>query len=169
MYTKAAFLRSLKHEAKVIKHLVAQVPADQLDYRPTPGQRSTLELIRYLSFSLGGSAQYAFSGTWDHWAACEATGKDVTVANFAKVMDRQIKGIEKLLAKHGDAALKRKQTKHWAGTQLDLSEGLIEMILKPAVAYRMQLFLYAKASGASSLGTSDCWFGKAAKQKKAKA
>ena len=33
------------------------------------------------------------------------------------------------------------------------------------VAYRMQLFLQVKASGAPQLGTSDCWQGKATKAK----
>ena len=167
MYSKAAFLSSLKAEAKIIKHLVTQVPADQLEYRPTPAQRSTLELMRYLSIVLAASGEYVVTGTWDHWGAAEAAGKDVTVATFAKAMDKQIKAVEKKLAKLGDAALKRKKTKHWNGQALTLGEGLVEMILKPAVAYRMQLFLYAKASGASTLGTSDCWFGKAEKKKKA--
>ena len=31
--------------------------------------------------------------------------------------------------------------------------------LKPLVAYRMQLFLYAKESGAADIGPAECWVG----------
>jgi hypothetical protein len=50
---------------------------------------------------------------------------------------------------------------------MGLGEALIELVLKTATAYRMQLFLYAKASGSAQLTSSDCWQGVAAKQKAA--
>lgn len=164
MYDKAAFLKALALEARIIKHLVAQISAGQLDFRFTPPQRSTGELMRYLSFSLLASTEFALTQEWSSWDRHEAGAKDLQPAGFAKAMDRQVKGIVKLLAKHGDAALKRKTTRHWNGTKLSLGEALVEMVLKVAVAYRMQLFLQAKASGAAHLGTSDCWQGKAAKK-----
>jgi len=165
MYTKASFLKSLALEAKVIKHLVTQLPAGQEDWRLTPPQRSTGELMRYLSFALLASTEFALTQAWESWDKHEASAKDLDTATFAKAMDKQVKAITKMLAKHGDAALKRKTTKHWNGSKLTLGEALVEMVLKVAIAYRMQLFLHIKASGASHLGTSDCWEGKAAKAK----
>jgi hypothetical protein len=66
MYRKDDFLASLKKEAKIIRHLATTIPAGQLGYRPTPGQRSTLELLQYLSFSPLSTAIYLVSGSWDH-------------------------------------------------------------------------------------------------------
>ena len=168
MFTKAAFIKSLTLEAKIINHLVTQSPKGQLDWRATPPQRSALELMRYLSYSLFASAEYAVIQVWDRWEGHAAGAKDLPPAGFAKTMDKQIKAIAALLAHYDDAALQRTMTKHWTGTPITLGEGLMEMVLKPAVAYRMQLFLQAKASGAAQLSTSDCWQGKPAKVKKVK-
>ncbi|MBA3709276.1 MAG: hypothetical protein H0W83_10715 [Planctomycetes bacterium] len=169
MFTKAAFIKSLKTEAKIIKHLATQVPAGQLDYKPTPAQRSTIDLLRYLTTGGITSAIFATTGTWDHWEKLDAEAKKVDLATFAKAMDRQTKAIEKLLAKETDKTLQKKMIKTWGGEKVTLGEGLIVMVLNQFVAYRTQLFLYAKASGASHIGTSDLWRGKAAKPKKAAA
>lgn len=167
MFTKAAFLKSIALEAKVIKHLVTQIPAGKADWRLTPPQRSTIELVRFLSFMPLASVEFALTQAWDKWDGHAAGAKDLQPADFPKAMDKQMKGITKLLAKHGDAALKKKMTKHWNGTKLTLGDALVEMVLKTMAAYRMQLFLQVKASGAPHLGTSDCWQGKAAKAAKA--
>ena len=45
------------------------------------------------------------------------------------------------------------------GTPTTVSAGLMDMTLKCFVAYRMQLFLQAKAAGNPSLGTVNCWAG----------
>jgi hypothetical protein len=169
MYTKSSFLKSLRHEAKVVKHLATQIPAGQLDYRPTPAQRSALELLRYLSTCTQSAAVFATTQSWDHWDALDAQAKTLDAAGFAKAIDRQTKAVEKALAKQTDKTLQKKQIKTWSGVKCTLGEGLVEMVLKPLTAYRMQLFLYAKASGASHLTSSDCWQGKPAKAKKAAA
>src|SRR5258708_23282840 len=40
---------SLQNEVRILLHLAAKIDRSQLDYRPTPAQRSTIELLRYLS------------------------------------------------------------------------------------------------------------------------
>ncbi|MBA3699130.1 MAG: hypothetical protein H0W78_09765 [Planctomycetes bacterium] len=169
MYTKAAFLKSIALEAKIIKHLVTQIPTGQADWRMTPPQRSTIELIRFLSFMPYASVEFALTQGWDKWEGHETRAKDLQSADFPKAMDKQIKGITKLLAKLNDGALKRKTTKHWNGTKMTLGDALVAMVLSTMVAYRMQLFLQVKASGAPQLTSSDCWQGKAAKAKPASA
>ncbi|MBA3686046.1 MAG: DinB family protein [Planctomycetes bacterium] len=169
MYDKTALIASLRHETKVIKHLATQVPATQLNWRPTDKQRSTIELLRFLTIAGIGSAEYLITGNWDHWGPMDEARKSVTVDTFAKAMDKQQKALEKILAGFSDAALKRKPAKTWSGAKTTLGTGFIEMVLKSMVAYRMQLFLYAKESGASHIATSDCWNGKPAKAKKASA
>lgn len=166
MLDKAAFLASLKLEGKIIKHLAAQLGPAHLDYRPTPAQRSTLELLRYLTMVGSGAVTHALSGGWDHWEALERQSAAVDLAGFPKAMDRQLRSIGKALAGHTDAKLRRARVKTWAGTETTLGHGLVEMVLKPFTAYRMQLFLYAKAAGLAHLGTSDVWSGRAPKAKR---
>lgn len=167
MFTKASFLKSLALEAKILKHLVAQIPAGQADWRMTRPQRSTLELLRFLTFMPYASVEFALTQGWDKWEGHEAGAKDLQPADFPKAMDKQIKGITKLLARLNDGALKRKTAKHWNGTKMSLGDALVGMVLSTMVAYRMQLFLQVKASGAPHLTSSDCWQGKAAKAAKA--
>jgi hypothetical protein len=167
MYTKQQFLKAVKLETKVVKHLATQVPAGQLDYRPTPAQRSTIELMRFLTLTGIGSARFAVEQEWGFWDALEEESNRVVPATFAKAMDKQAKAIEKLLKPLTDKQLEKKTIKTWSGTKVSLGEGLVDMVLKTLVAYRMQLFLYAKASGASHLTSSDCWQGKPAKKKAA--
>lgn len=169
MYDKKAFLASVKHETKVITHLASQLTPDKLDYRPSDKQRTTLELLRFLATTGSATTQYAVTGSWDHWEAAVAKTKDVDLSTFAKAMQAQLKTITKLLAKHGDAALKRKTIDSFNCGKTTLGAGLVEMVLKQLVAYRMQLFLYAKASGLPQLNTDDCWRGHTTKVKKAKA
>lgn len=167
MFTKSSFLKSIALEAKIMKHLVTQIPAGQADWRMTPPQRSTLELLRFLTFMPYASVEFALTQAWDKWDGHEAGAKDLQPADFAKAMDKQMKGITKLLAKHTDVSLKKKTTKHWNGTKMILGDALVAMVLNTMVAYRMQLFLQVKASGAAHLTSSDCWQGKAAKAKPA--
>lgn len=169
MFTKQDFLDSVKQEAAILKHLATVVPAGQLDYRPTPTQRSTIELMRYLTIAPLFSARYTVEGKYseDDWDAQEKKAEAITPKNFGAAMAAQAKGIEKLLAKFDDKKLQKLKGKLWDETSIPLGAALVRMVLKVLVAYRMQLFLYAKASGASHIGTSDCWQGKAAKKAKA--
>src|SRR5262252_4226692 len=47
--TKPELITSLQHEVHVLVHLAGKIDRKQIDYRPSAKQRSTLELLRYLS------------------------------------------------------------------------------------------------------------------------
>src|SRR6188474_3380609 len=47
--TKDELIATLQHEVRILQHLATKVDPAMLDYRPTPKQRSTLELLQYLS------------------------------------------------------------------------------------------------------------------------
>ena len=47
--TKFELITLLQKEVRVLLHLVSKVDSTMLDYRPTPKQRSTIELLRYLT------------------------------------------------------------------------------------------------------------------------
>ena len=60
--TKNELIESLQHEVRVLLHLASKIDRSMLDYRPTPKQRSTLELLKYLSLMGPGLVEAAKSG-----------------------------------------------------------------------------------------------------------
>ena len=47
--TKEELIASLQNEVRILVHLAGKVDKSKVDYRPTPKQRSTLELLQYMS------------------------------------------------------------------------------------------------------------------------
>ena len=47
--TKDELIASLQNEVRILLHLAGKIDRNKLDYRPTPKQRSTIELLRYLT------------------------------------------------------------------------------------------------------------------------
>ena len=50
--TKLELLASLQNETRILLHLASKIDHAQLDYRPTPKQHSTIELLRYLTLPI---------------------------------------------------------------------------------------------------------------------
>jgi hypothetical protein len=159
MLTKEQFLASCAHETRVIRHLATKVPPGGLEYRPTPGQRSTLDLLRYLTSCAIVPARAMVTGSWAEAEAREQASEAVTPETFDAEMARQQEELEALLAPIPDAEfLEREAVLPW-GAPTALGDALLTTVVKTLVAYRMQLFLYAKAAGAHQLGPSNCWVG----------
>ena len=159
MITKDDVLFEMLRECDVCVHLHAKLSAGALDYRPTPKQRSTLELLRYLSFCGTAFLRSALDGNWDAYSALEAESKTLAAGDFPAAMERQKAAIRAVFAEFTDADLASRRVKSPTGEDLPLGRALLDLPLRFLVGYRMQLFLYAKAAGAESLGTSDCWWG----------
>src|SRR6476620_2787591 len=91
--TKSELIASLQHEVHVLLHLAGKIDRAQLDYRPTPKQRSTLELLRYLSVMGPAMVEAANRGAFDRAAwgaatqAAEARDFDQTLAAIAAQRD----------------------------------------------------------------------------------
>ena len=75
--TKSELIGSLQHEVRILLHLASKVDRDKLDYRPTPKQRSTLELLQYLTIMGPALVQAAKAGKFDPaaWTAAEQASK----------------------------------------------------------------------------------------------
>ena len=91
--TKSELINALQNEVRILLHLAGKIDRTQLDYRPTPKQRSTFELLRYLSMMGPTLVQYAKAETPDPavWAAAAeaAEGRDFdeTLAAIAAQTD----------------------------------------------------------------------------------
>lgn len=159
MITRDQLLATMRHETNVVKHLAKKVPAGALDWRPTPKQRSTLELMRYLTTCAVVPVKSMIHGGWEHAEAIEKASESVTPEDFAAAMDAQMKELEREIGAVPEKDfLEKAATMPW-GTPTKLGLALVDCGVKPLVAYRMQLFLYAKQSGAADIGPADCWAG----------
>ena len=63
--TKSELITSLQDEVRILLHLAGKIDREKLDYRPTPKQRSTLELLKYLSMMGPRLVQAAKTETFD--------------------------------------------------------------------------------------------------------
>src|SRR4051812_23851357 len=82
--TKEELISALQNEVRVVVHLAGKVDKSKVDYRPTPKQRSTLELLQYLAVM--GPTQLAVieGGSFDRPALSAAWGP---ADKAAKAMD----------------------------------------------------------------------------------
>ena len=127
-----------------------------------PAQRSTLELLQYLTINAQASTTYYLRGTWDHWEALASSAKAVDLASFPVALKAQERAVARLLAPISDKAWRSLQVKPMSGKgrKLALDVALFETTLTMCIGYRMQLFLQAKAAGLGELKSSDLWAGK---------
>lgn len=152
-------LQSMHHEIRAAKHLFGKLPAGALDYRPAPGQRSTLELLRYLTYCGIGTAKASLAGSFEAVKPYAQAAASMPAEEFPAAMDRQAAALKEAIEGVSDADYAERDMTLAPMIQGKLCEALTNTSLKFLTAYRMQLFLYAKASGAADLDTWDCWRG----------
>jgi hypothetical protein len=139
--------------------LASKVDKTMVDYRPTPKQRSTLELLQYLTIMgpqlIRGAKAGGFDGAAFGAAEAEATARDFdqTVAAISALRDEY----QQLLADVTDAQLREEITMF--GNRTTRGAFLVNLVLCGHAAYRTQLFVYLKACGRAELSTMDLWAG----------
>lgn len=160
--TKAELISSLHHEVDILLHLAGKIDRTKLDYRPTPKQRSTLELLQYLSIMGPGLVKVAQAGKFDPpaWTALEKSAEtrnfDETLAAIAAHKDTYRQLIESI----PDADL-RAEVAPFGPAAPATSRGafIVNLVLCGCAAYRTQLFCYLKACGRTELSTINLWAG----------
>jgi hypothetical protein len=157
--TKSELISSLQHEVHILLHLAGKIDRTKLDYRPTPKQRSTIELLKYLSMMGPTLLEAAKAGTFDPaaWTVAEnaanARSFDETVAAIAS----QKGAYAALLADVSDQDLRAEI--EMFGQRSTRGSFLANHVLCGCAAYRTQLFLYLKACGREELSTMNLWAG----------
>jgi len=157
--TKTELAASLQNEVRILLHLCTKIEPDALDYRPTPNQRSTLELLRYLSYMGPTMVRAARDGGFglDAWQgekhAAEGRDFDETLKAIAAMAD----SFEETLADIDDGDF-RSELEMFGRTGTKGSF-LVNTVLAGYAAYRTQLFLYLKACGREELNTMNLWAG----------
>jgi hypothetical protein len=157
--TKSELIGSLKHEVRILLHLASKIDRTMLDYRPTPKQRSTIELLKYLSVMGPALVEAANAGTFDpaKWTVAEQ-------AAAARDFDQTLEAIaahatmyETLIGQMQDNDF-RTQIEMF-GNKTTRGAFIVNLVLCGCAAYRTQLFLYLKACGREELSTMNLWAG----------
>ena len=158
--TQNELIGALQHEVNILQHLCTKVEPSMLDYRPTPKQRSGLELLQYLSIMGPELVKAAKGGGFnvEAWTAADKAAKardwDQTVASLGTQGDQYAT----LLADWTDADF-RADIDPFGRGKTSKGAFLVNMVLAGHAAYRTQLFCYLKACGRDELSTLNLWGG----------
>lgn len=161
--TKDELIGALQREVDILLHLASKADPFKLDYRPTPKQRSTLELLQYMVYMppthLHGIVAEPFDmDAWrEQWESGEAAAKAMNLEEIKEAIGKQPGLYRELLSSCSDSFL-RSEIEIF-GAKASRGSWLVGLVLCHYVAYRMQLFLYLKASGREELSTANLWMG----------
>lgn len=161
--TKEEFIAALRHEVRILLHLISKIDPAKLDYRPTAKQRSTLELLQYLAIM--GPTQIALikAGTFNRpalsaaWSPAETAAKAMTFDQTVAVIQKQGDEYRRLLGDWTEADFRAEIDMF--GSKSTRGRILVNLVLNGHAAYRTQLFCYLKSCGREELGTMNLWAG----------
>ena len=157
--TKSELIESLQSEVRILLHLASKIDRSKLDYRPTPKQRSTLDLLKYLSVMGPSLVDFARAGKFDteQWSAAEKEAQakdfDQTLAAIAAHSDRYATALNSMSDEDFRGEVEMFGTKGTRGAFI------VNLVLCGCAAYRTQLFVYLKACGREELSTLNLWAG----------
>jgi hypothetical protein len=158
--TKEELIGSLQNEVRILVHLASKIDRNKLDYRPTPKQRSTMELLQYLVVMGPQLVKAIKAGAFDPpgWAAASEQAKAMNFDQVLKAIEQQKGVYADVLSGYTDQDLRSDIDLFGAGKS---SKGsvLVNLVLAGCAAYRTQLFLYLKACGREELNTMNLWGG----------
>ena len=157
--TRTELIDSLRDEVRILVHLCGKVQTPMLEYRPTPKQRSLLELLRYLTVMGPGLVPTIQAGEFliDRWNALEAE-------SLAMDFDAVVASLESQAAFYAEAigAMSDEELRgeiDFFGQTFTRGRCLVNSVLSGHAAYRMQLFCYLKSCGREELNTFNLWTG----------
>jgi hypothetical protein len=157
---KEELIHMLQNEVRILLHLAGKIDRHKLDYRPTPKQRSTMELLKYLVVMGPMLVRSIKAGAFDG-PAFQAANTEAAAMNFDQVLaaiGKQQDTYAELISAYSDADFRGEIDLFGAGKS---SRGvvLVNLVLGGHAAYRTQLFCYLKSSGREELNTMNLWGG----------
>jgi hypothetical protein len=161
--TKEELVASLQNEVRILVHLAGKVDPKKLDYRPTPKQRTTLELLQYMAIMGSTQVSVIQGGVFDRptlsaiWGPAEAAAKTMTFDQSVAAIQKQADEFTRLLSGWTEADF-RKEIDMF-GSKVSRGWMLVNLVLGAFAAYRTQLFCYLKSCGREELNTMNLWAG----------
>jgi hypothetical protein len=157
--TKPELIGALQHEVRILLHLTSKIEPSMIDYRPTPKQRSTLELLKYLTNMGPQLILAAKTGTFDRdrWMEADKAAQARDFTQTVAALAEQAQTYPALLADMSDADFRHEI--EMFGNKTTRGAFIVNMVLGGCAAYRTQLFMYLKACGRDELSTMNLWAG----------
>ncbi len=161
MFDIDEFKSAISAECAVLRHLAGKVRDTALDWRPSPDQRSVQETMQYLAFCGIGPARALLAGDWSGIGPLSESFAGIGPAGFHEAIVGQERELHALLDGLGPGELESRQVKlPWdPDNTVPFGHALYTTSLRFLTAYRMQLFLFLKASGQKNMGFHDAWLG----------
>jgi hypothetical protein len=161
--SKEELQSALQNEVRILVHLAGKVDKTKVDYRPTRTQRSTLELLQYLSM-MGPTLLAIFkTGKLDRdtlgsmFRPAEAAAKELNFDQAFAAIQKQSDDYARLLSDWSDADFRAPI--EMFGNKTTGGALIVNLVLGGHAAYRNQLFCYLKSCGRDELSTMNLWFG----------
>lgn len=156
--SKSELIDALQTEVRILLHLASKADQAALDYRPTPKQRSTLELLHYLTMMGPILVESAKTGKFDldNWTAAEQAATARTFQQTKDAIAAQADLYASLLDDVSDDDMRAQVAPF--GESTTRGAFLVKWVLCGCAAYRTQIFLYLKSCG-HELGTTNLWAG----------
>jgi hypothetical protein len=158
--TKNELIGLLQNEVRILLHLAGKIDRTKLDYRPTPKQRSTMELLQYLVVMGPMIIRAAKNGAFDQeaWKAATAEANAMNFDQVLAAIGKQSDTYAELVGGFSDDDFRGEINPFGAGAS---SRGsfIVNMVVGGHAAYRTQLFLYLKSCGREELNTMNLWAG----------
>lgn len=157
--TKQELIGAFTHEVNILRHLITKIDADAVNYRPTPGQRSSIELVRYLVVQGPVLTSAIKAGAFDGaaWGAAQAEADKADLAALDATLATHPAWFAEQLGAMSDEDFRG--TIQLFGGPMSRGVHLVTLVLANFVAYRTQLFCYLKSCGRHELNTSNLWRG----------
>lgn len=157
--TKEELIGVLQNEVRILQHLCTKVNPEMLDYRPTPKQRSTMELLRYLTVMGPALVLACQTGKFDEalWGAKNAEAEAMDFDGVVKSLASQSEFYSTSLGAMSEDDF-AKQVELF-GAKGSTGTLLVNLVVCGHAAYRTQLFLYLKGCGREELNTFNLWAG----------
>lgn len=157
--TKSELISALKKEVHILTHLAGKLDTVSQNYRPTPKQRSSLELLKYMAVMGPALIRFAKSGAFDPaaWTAADQAVQPLTLEQTIAALSAQAATYESLVGGLSEQELREEI--EMFGTRQSRGAFIVSSVLGACAAYRTQLFLYLKACGREELNTMNLWAG----------
>jgi len=160
---RSIIIAELERETKIIQHLIKEMPAETLNYKPAENMRTTKELLDYLVVCTLGVFVDNYCNQ-DQEKAKEEKAKiykeleGVEDNDYVAAMEWQLNKVKYYLSQISDEDLAKPYKLFW-GEERALGHALLLSPVKYLTAYKQQLFLYIKMNGKADIDTYDCWLG----------
>ena len=160
MISRDEFLESIRTEVAIVKHLYSKVDKDKLNYKLSPAQRSTSEVLDNLPCNLYLIANSLMKSDFSNFKVEAEAIAASAKKDFNATMDAEYAKFEALVKGLSDSDFKNKEMAFPNGTKFKAGVGLLQSTYRFLVSYKMQLFQYLKAGGRQELVSSNLWWGR---------